>query len=155
MPASYNKTQTLGNLTRDPDLRHTPKGTAVANLGVAVNQKRPDGNGGYTDDTVFLDVTVWGVQAENCCKFLKKGRSVFIEGRLATETWDDKETGKKRSKLKIVADNVQFLNDGKRGEGETTTERSQRPRTTAAGGPVELPGYQSGDDPDIDDDIPF
>ena len=151
MPASVNKTFHLGNLTRDPELRHTPKGTAVAELGIAVNERRPDGNGGYKEEAVFLDVTVWGVQAENCQKYLTKGRGVFIEGRLQMETWDDKATGQKRSKLKIVAENIQFLPDGKAREGGT----DRKPRTTSAGGPAEPQGYQSGDDPDIDDDIPF
>jgi len=113
--ANLNKVMLLGNLTRDPELRHTPKGSAVADLGIAVNRRVQDGNGGWKDDTTFVDVTVWGASAENAQKYLTKGRGVFIEGRLQMDVWDDKATGQKRSKLKVVADNLQFLPDGKGG----------------------------------------
>jgi single-strand DNA-binding protein len=115
--ANLNKVMLLGNLTRDPELRHTPKGSAVADLGVAVNRRVQDGNGGWKDETTFVDVTVWGASAENAQKYLSKGRGVFIEGRLQMDVWDDKATGQKRSKLKVVADNLQFLPDGRSGSG--------------------------------------
>jgi single-strand DNA-binding protein len=115
--ANLNKVMLLGNLTRDPELRHTPKGSAVADLGLAVNRRTQDGSGGWKDETTFVDVTVWGASAENAHKYLTKGRGVFIEGRLQMDSWDDKATGQKRTKLKVVAENLQFMPDGKAGSG--------------------------------------
>lgn len=142
----------MGNLTRDPELRHTPKGTAVADLGVAVNRRVQDGGGGWKDETTFVDVTVWGNTAENANKFLSKGRGVFIEGRLQMDTWDDKNTGEKRSKLKIVAETLQFLPDGKGGA---------RAPQNDGGGPSQQSSPKQGaspapmDDFQEEDDIPF
>lgn len=115
--ANLNKVLLLGNLTRDPEVRYTPKGTAVGDLGLAVNRRVADGNGNWTDEVTFVDVTVWGSNAENAQKFLTKGRGVFIEGRLQMDTWEDKQSGQKRSKLKVVAETLQFLPDGKPGAG--------------------------------------
>jgi single-strand DNA-binding protein len=149
--ASLNKVMLLGNLTRDPELRHTPKGSAVADLGVALNRRVADGNGGWRDETTFVDVTVWGASAENANKYLSKGRGVFIEGRLQMDTWDDKTTGQKRSKLKVVADNLQFLPDGKGGAGRSAQPKdSSEPSGGQQGGSAAPEGdYQE------EDDIPF
>lgn len=152
--ANLNKVMLLGNLTRDPELRHTPKGSAVADLGVAVNRKIQDGNGGWKDETTFVDVTVWGSSAENANKYLSKGRGVFIEGRLQMDTWDDKTTGQKRSKLKVVADNVQFLPDGKGGSRYSSQDSNDSSSQTGSG------NRQGGspapaDDYAEEDDIPF
>lgn len=146
--ANLNKVMLIGNLTRDPELRHTPKGSAVTDLGVAVNRKIQDGNGGWKDETTFVDVTVWGSSAENAHKFLTKGRGVFIEGRLQMDVWDDKATGQKRSKLKVVADNLQFLPDGK-GAGMKVyhEENTGGERQGGSAGPV--------GDYEEEDDIPF
>lgn len=114
--ASLNKVFLMGNLTRDPEIRYTPKGTAVGELGLAVNRRVSDGNGNWADEVTFVDVTAWGANAENAHKFLSKGRGIFIEGRIQIDTWEDKETGKKRTKLKVVAELIQFLPDGKGGE---------------------------------------
>jgi single-strand DNA-binding protein len=113
--ANLNKVMLIGNLTRDPEVRYTPKGTAVGDLGLAVNRRVSDGNGNWSDETTFVDITVWGTNAENAQKYLTKGRGVFIEGRLQLDTWDDKQSGQKRSKLKVVAEVLQFLPDGKGG----------------------------------------
>lgn len=151
--ANLNKVMLLGNLTRDPELRHTPKGSAVADLGIAVNRKVQDGNGGWKDETTFVDVTVWGASAENAQKYLTKGRGVFIEGRLQMDVWDDKATGQKRSKLKVVADNLQFLPDGKGG--------SRGSNDSAYTGSHDATGSRQGgsagpmDDYQEEDDIPF
>ncbi|MFD2257950.1 single-stranded DNA-binding protein [Luteolibacter algae] len=157
--ANLNKVMLLGNLTRDPELRHTPKGSAVADLGVAVNRKIQDGNGGWKDETTFVDVTVWGSSAENAQKYLTKGRGVFIEGRLQMDTWDDKATGQKRSKLKVVADNLQFLPDGRGGNGGGSGSR-QASNDYNNGSDSHSGGRQGGsaapiDDYQEDDDIPF
>lgn len=149
--ANLNKVMLLGNLTRDPELRHTPKGSAVADLGVAINRRVQDGNGGWRDETTFVDVTVWGASAENAHKYLSKGRGVFIEGRLQMDVWDDKATGQKRSKLKVVADNLQFLPDGKGGSGRSFQERE------ASEIGDERQGGSAGPEGDYqeEDDIPF
>jgi single-strand DNA-binding protein len=146
--ANLNKVMIIGNLTRDPELRHTPKGSAVTDLGVAVNRKIQDGNGGWKDETTFVDVTVWGSSAENAHKYLSKGRGVFIEGRLQMDSWDDKATGQKRSKLKVVADNLQFLPDGKGGIRQQNEEaNSGGDRQGGSAGPA--------GDYEEEDDIPF
>ena len=111
--ASFNKVYLMGNITRDIELRYTPGGAAVCDMGLAVN-RRWSANGQDQEETTFVDVTVWNKQAENCSRFLKKGSPCFIEGRLRLDTWDDRESGQKRSRLRVVAENVQFL--GARGD---------------------------------------
>lgn len=150
--ANLNKVMLIGNLTRDPELRHTPKGSAVADLGLAVNRKVQDGNGGWKDETTFVDVTVWGSSAENAQKYLTKGRGVFIEGRLQMDVWDDKATGQKRSKLKVVADNLQFLPDGK---GGTPRQFSEGSSNGHDGGSHQGGSAAPADDYQEEDDIPF
>jgi single-strand DNA-binding protein len=105
--ASFNKVILMGNLTRDPQVRYTPSGTAVTELGLAVNRVWFDKQSNQKkEDTTFVDVTLWGRQAEVAGEYLSKGRSVLIEGRLQLDQWDDKETGQKRSKLKVVGENM-------------------------------------------------
>lgn len=153
--ASVNKVILMGNLTRDPELRYTPKGTAVADLGIAVNRRVSDGNGNWSDETTFVDVTVWGSTAENVQKYLSKGRGVFVEGRLQLDTWEDKQSGQKRSKLKVVGENVQFLPDGKGGSGGGGG--SSRPSGSSESSPTPKGGSAAppSDMDDEADDIPF
>lgn len=151
--ANLNKVLLLGNLTRDPELRYTPKGTAVADLSIAVNRRVSDGSGNWSDETTFVDVTVWGNTAENCQKFLNKGRGVFIEGRLQLDTWEDKQSGQKRSKLKVVGETVQFLPDGK--GGPTGGSGGGSPRPASSGAPQGGSAASEGDYEDDGDDIPF
>jgi len=106
MPASMNKSFLMGNLTRDIELRHTPQGTAVCDIGLAVNERRKSGDE-WVDETTFVDVTLWGRNAEVADEYTRKGSSVMIEGRLKLETWEHE--GQKRSKLKVVADRLQLL----------------------------------------------
>ncbi len=106
--ASYNKVMLMGNITRDLELRYTPNGAAVCDMSLAINSKF-GGEGQQREETTFVDVVVWSKQAENCSRFLKKGSPCFVEGRLQLDTWDDRETGKKRSRLRVVAERVQFL----------------------------------------------
>ena len=113
--ANLNKVMLMGNLTRDPEVRYTPKGTAVAELGLAINRVYTADNNEKREETTFVDVTLWGRTAEIAGEFLKKGRPVFIEGRLQLDTWDDKQTGQKRSKLKVVGEAMQLI--GSRGGG--------------------------------------
>lgn len=112
--ASLNKTMHIGNLTADPELRRTPQGTAVCTLRLAVNESFQNKAGEKVEKTIFMDVDVWDRQAETCQQYLAKGSPVFIEGRLQLDDWEDKETGQKRTRLKVRADRVQFL--GKRGD---------------------------------------
>jgi len=137
--ANFNKVLLMGNLTRDPELRYTPSGTAVTEFRLAVNRSFTDKDGTKKDSTVFVDVTVWGRRAEVACEFLSKGRPVFIEGRLQYDTWE--KDGQKRSKLSVVAENFQFIGApaGKK-KGE---EGEQRPADSGADVNIE------------DEDIPF
>src|SRR5271163_2144347 len=107
--ASYNKVLLMGNLTRDPEVKYTPKGTALANLGLAVNRVYTTESGEQKEEVTFIDIEVWGRQAETAGQYLSKGRPVFVEGRLKLDSWEDKESGQKRNKLKVVAERVQFL----------------------------------------------
>jgi single-strand DNA-binding protein len=105
--ASLNRIVLLGNLTRDPEVRYTPSGTPVARLGLAVNNRVKQGDE-WRDDPCFVDVVVFGKQAESCGEYLNKGRTILIEGRLQYRTWESQD-GQKRSKHEVLADRVQFL----------------------------------------------
>jgi single-strand DNA-binding protein len=133
--ASYNRTLLMGNLTRNPDIRYTPSGAAVCDLGLAVNETFTNKAGETIDKTCFVDVTVWGKQAESCSQYLKKGSPVFVEGRLELDQWE--KDGEKRSKLRVRADRVQFLS-GKPGEEKVTPDANAAPEV-----------------PEGDDDLPF
>jgi single-strand DNA-binding protein len=107
--ASFNKVILLGNLTRDPEVRYTPKGTAVTELGMALNRVYTAESGEKREEVTFVDVTLWGRTAEIAGEYLRKGKPVFIEGRLQLDTWDDKQSGQKRSKLKVVGEGLQLI----------------------------------------------
>jgi single-strand DNA-binding protein len=143
--AAINRVVLVGNLTRDPELRHTPSGTAVCNLRLAVNTRRKDETGQWVDKPNYFDITVWGNQGERCAQYLAKGRPVAVDGRLEWREWETPE-GNKRQAVDVVADTVQFL--GSRGEGEG-----------AGGGyiPSDATPTPAGDFPSspTDDDIPF
>jgi single-strand DNA-binding protein len=113
--ASFNRVILLGNLTRDPELRYIQSGTAVTDIGLAVNDRRKNANGEWIEETTFIDVTLWGRTAEVVSEYCSKGSPIFIEGRLKLDSWDDKQTGQKRSKLKVVGDRIQLI--GARGQG--------------------------------------
>jgi single-strand DNA-binding protein len=119
--ASFNKVILLGNLTRDPQVRYTPGGTAVAEIGLAVNRTWFDQKtNSRREEVTFVDVTLWARQAEVAGEYLSKGRQVLIEGRLQLDTWDDKDSGQKRSKLRVVCENMTMVGgrgDGSRGDG--------------------------------------
>ena len=126
MSASYNRVVLVGNLTRDPEVRHTPGGTAVCDLGLAINRTFFDKQANAKkEETVFCDVTCWSRTAEVAGEYLSKGRSVLIEGRLALDEWDDKTTGKKRSKLKVVCENLTML--GSRSDSQQSAPRESSP----------------------------
>lgn len=153
--ASFNKVILLGNLTRDPEVRYTPKGTAVTELGMAVNRVYTAENGEKREETTFVDVTLWGRTAEIAGEYLKKGRPVLIEGRLQLDTWDDKQSGQKRSKLKVVGDGLQLLGSrpGGGGGGGGDDEGPNAPGSSKpAPPPRAAPSAPSAPD---DDEIPF
>jgi single-strand DNA-binding protein len=141
--ANLNKVLLLGNVTRDPEVRYTPKGSAVCDLGIAVNRAYTTDSGEKREEVTFVDVTLWGRTAEVASEYLKKGRPVFIEGRLQMDTWDDKQTGQKRTRLRVVAENMQLL--GGRPPSDTTGESRQ---TSAP------PKKSAPSEPD-EDEIPF
>ena len=118
--ASYNKVILLGNLTRDPEVRFTPSGTAVCHAGLAVNRRFKTQEGDWREETTFVDFTIWGKRGEAFSKFHSKGQPAFIEGELRLDSWEDKNDGSKRSKLYVVAQNWEFVNgtrEGGRGGG--------------------------------------
>ncbi len=146
--ASFNKVILLGNLTRDPEVRYTPKGSAVCDLGIAVNRAYTTDSGERREEVTFVDVVLWARLAEIAGEYLKKGRPVFIEGRLQMDTWDDKQTGQKRTRLRVVGETMQLLGGrpgGTGGAGETTGENRQ---TSAP------PKPSARAEPD-EDEIPF
>jgi single-strand DNA-binding protein len=151
MAANINRVVLIGNLTRDPELRHTPSGTAVCSLRLAVNTRRKDQTGQWTEKPNYFDVTVWGQQGENCAQYLQKGRPVGVDGRLEWREWDAQD-GQKRQAVEIIAESVQFL--GGRGDGEGGGGFS------GGGGNQYVPASATSapaDDfaPAADDDIPF
>ncbi len=109
MAASFNKVILVGNLTRDPEVRYTPKGSAVCDLGLAVNRQYSLEGGEKREEVTFIDVVLWARLAEIAGEYLKKGRPVLIEGRLQLDTWDDKQSGQKRSKLRVIGETMQLL----------------------------------------------
>lgn len=114
--ASYNKVMLMGNLTRDPEVRYTPKGSAVADLAIAVNRTYTADNGEKREEVTYVDVVLWARLAELAGQYLKKGRAVFIEGRLQMDSWEDKQTGQKRTKIRVVGEVMQFLDSKREGE---------------------------------------
>jgi single-strand DNA-binding protein len=147
--ASFNKVILLGNLTRDPEVRYTPKGSAVCDLGIAVNRVYTLDNGEKREEVTYVDVTLWARLAEIAGEYLKKGRPVFIEGRLQLDTWDDKQSGQKRSKLRVIGETMQLL--GSPG-GRAGSESGDESRGAARTAPP--PKAAAAPEPD-DDEIPF
>lgn len=128
--ASFNRVILVGNLTRDPELRYIPSGTAVCEIGLAVNSRRKSANGEWVEETTFVDVTLWQRTAEVACEYLSKGSPVLIEGRLKLDTWEGQD-GKKQSKLRVVGETMQMLGSRGAGGGE-----GGAPRAGAAGRPA-------------------
>src|SRR6476620_8969586 len=150
--ANLNRVLLIGNLTRDPELRYTPKGTAVTEIGLAVNRIYSGEDGEKKEETIFVDVTLWARQAEIAGQYLKKGRPVFIEGRLQLDTWDDKQTGQKRSRLRVVAENLQLLGSPRGGGAANGGDEGDR--AGRVGKPVAPPKSAAAAEAD-EDEIPF
>jgi single-strand DNA-binding protein len=158
--ANYNKVFLMGNLTRDPELRYTPKGQAVAKLGLAINRRYTTETGEQREETTFVDIDAWGKQAEVISQYCKKGKPLFVEGRLKLDQWDDKTTGQKRSALRVVLDGFQFIgappgDSGSPGSAPAVARPPARPAATAR--PTEPAPAEAGGDapPPEEDDVPF
>ena len=153
--ACYNRVVLLGNCTRDPEVKYTPKGTAVTELGLAINRYYTTEGGEKREETTFVDVTLWGRPAEIAGEYVKKGRPVMIEGRLQLDTWDDKQTGQKRSKLKVVGENLQLL--GGREDSAGGGSRGGGGSSSSSGGGTKRSAPAKPADPEepSDEEIPF
>ena len=158
--ANLNKVLLMGNLTRDPEVKYTPKGTAVGDLAIAINDSYKAQDGSIKETVTYVDIEVWGRTAENCKQYLTKGRPVFVEGQLRLDQWE--QDGQKRSKLKVRALSVQFLGSpsgggqGGRSGGNYSSERSSS--SSAATSESSRPAPSVSEDappPPNDDDIPF
>ena len=155
--ASFNKDILAGNLTRDPELRYTPKGLAIAEIRLAINRKWTGEDGQKREDVVFVDVDSFGKQAELIGQYFRKGSPILVEGRLKLDQWDDKQTGQKRSKLGVILESLSFLDSGNRdaaaGDGAPAPSApAARPARPAATAPAAEPGM---DEPPQGDDVPF
>ena len=143
--ASYNRVLLMGNLTRNPEIRYTPSGTAVADLGLAINESFKNKAGETVEQACFVDVVVWGRQAETSAEYLQKGSPVFVEGRLQLDQWENQQ-GEKRSKLRVRADRVQFLGSPGKGTEFSAAPAASAPQASAPQQPAPLAD---------DDDVPF
>lgn len=158
--ASFNKVIVAGNLTRDPELRYTPNGKAIAKFALAVNRNWTTETGEKKEEVTFIDIDAFGRQAEVISQYMKKGRALLVEGRLKLDQWDDKQTGQKRSRLGVVLESFSFI-DGGRSEGganpagapASAPARASRPSPTVPS--AEAPGSDSDAPPPSEDDVPF
>lgn len=144
---NFNKVMLMGNLTRDPEIRVTPKGTSICQFGLAVNREWKDEGGQKREEVMFIDVEAWGKTGDVIAKYMFKGRPLFVEGRLKLEQWEDKATGQKRSKLKVVAENFQFVG-GK-------VDENDKSRAVAAKDAQEAPAAAKAGQSTVDEDVPF
>ena len=156
----------MGNVTRDIELRYTPKGTAVADIGLACNRIRTGEDGKKIEEVTFVDITLWGRVAEIAHQYAGKGKPLFVEGRLQLDSWVDKETGAKRSKLKVVGENIQLLGSPGGGGNTAPPRQNQQPAQAQQQAPTQgqnPPASPQGGSPatnmpnfvDEEDDIPF
>ena len=149
--ASFNKVILMGNLTRDPESRYTSKGTAIAKIGLAVNRVWRTETGEQKEEVTFVDVDAFGKQAETIGQYLKKGRPVLVEGRLKLDTWDDKQSGQKKSKLGVVLETFQFVGSA---QGQSGPGRKGAPAETARPRVTENNPAPTEEMP-AEDDVPF
>lgn len=179
--ADLNKVFLIGRLTHDPELRYTPNGAAVSDLRLATSRVYSTKEGDRREETLYIDITVWNRQAENCCQYLKKGSQIHVDGFLKMDSWEDRNTGEKRTKIRVEGDRVQFL-DSRRGgedsggssarsEAEFDSPQAREPRRAPAGDSKENAGENGSGTPrpytppprrpapsqeeQADDDIPF
>ena len=162
MAASLNKVFLMGNLTRDPEVKYTPKGNAVGDLAIAINDSYKAQDGTIKETVTYVDIEVWGRTAENCKQYLAKGRPIFVEGQLKLDQWETPQ-GEKKNKLRVRADRVQFLGSpgggggggGSRGGGNYSSGGERTGASPEAGRPAGKPAADDVPPPADDDDIPF
>jgi single-strand DNA-binding protein len=152
--ANFNKVILAGNLTRDPELRYTPSGKAIAKFALAINRTWTTETGEKKEDTTFVDIDCFGRQAEVISQYMKKGRPLLVEGRLKLDQWDDKQTGQKRSRLGVVLESFSFLDSGRGDGGGGAPSEASRPRPVAAAAPVAASAQEDSGQPP-EDDVPF
>ena len=153
--ASFNKVILAGNLTRDPELRYTPKGTAVAKIGLAVNRTWTGEDGQKKEEVNFIDIEAWGRQGEVIAQYMKKGRPLLVEGRLKLDSWEDKTTKQKVSKLKVVLESFSFIDSNRGDAGGEGGAPAPRPARPASPGNAPASEPVEGDAPHEGDDVPF
>jgi single-strand DNA-binding protein len=158
---SLNKVMLMGNLTRDPELRVTPKGTPICQFGLAINRQFKMESGESREEVTFVDVEAWGKQGETIAKYCTKGRPLFVEGRLKLDQWEDKNTKEKRSRMRVVLEQFQFLGDGRGGGGGGASSPSGEYDQTGGASPERHspPPRSGGAKPasqeNLDEDVPF
>jgi single-strand DNA-binding protein len=154
--ASFNKVILAGNLTRDPELRYTPKGSAVAKIGLAVNRTWKTESGENKEEVTFIDIEAWGRQAEVIAQYMRKGRPLLVEGRLKLDTWEDKNTHQKQSKLKVVLESFSFI-DSKGTDAGPSSPSGEAPRRPASAPPAKPAEPSEAGEPSgpEEDDVPF
>src|SRR5215469_7892597 len=154
--ASYNRVILAGNLTRDPELRYTPKGTAIARIGMAINRTWKTETGETKEEVTFVDVDAFGRQAEVIAQYMKKGRPLLVEGRLKLDQWEDKNTHQKQSKLKVVLEAFSFIDSRGGGDGAgTEAPRQRQPAPAAAAAPAATGASEAESPAPEEDDVPF
>jgi single-strand DNA-binding protein len=155
---SLNKVLLMGNLTRDPELRVTPKGTSICQFGLAINRQFKMESGESRDEVTFVDIEAWGKQGETIAKYCTKGRPLYVEGRLRLDQWEDKNTKEKRSRMKIVLEQFQFLGDGRGGGGSSQAgggEESGGGSPERHSPPPRSSGAKPASQENLDEDVPF
>ena len=151
--ASLNKVMLIGNVTRDPEVKYTPKGSAVADLGLAINRTYTNQSGEKVEEVTYVDVELWGRLAEIAGEYAKKGRPIFIEGRLRIDSWEDKQSGQKRNRLKVVGEGLQLLGSRPGGQGGAVGADFEGEAPASRPSPP-APTRPAPSEP-ADDDIPF
>jgi single-strand DNA-binding protein len=158
---SLNKVLLMGNLTRDPELRVTPKGTSICQFSLAINRQFKMESGESREEVIYVDVEAWGKQGETIAKFCVKGRPLYVEGRLRLDQWEDKNTKEKRSRMKVVLEQFQFLGDGRGGGAGGAPASSGEYDQTGGGSPERhSPPPRASSKPaapaeNLDEDVPF
>lgn len=154
--SSFCKVIMMGNLTRDPEMRYTPSGAAIANFCVAVNRTWKSEDGQQHEEVSFIDCDAWGRTAETICQYFKKGKPIIVEGRLKQDTWDDRQTGQKRSKLKVVTERFTFVpgSADQNGQRQEAGGYRQPPRGQSSA-EAPQPDAQYGGSQEPEEDVPF
>ena len=158
---SLNKVLLMGNLTRDPELRVTPKGTPICQFSLAINRQFKMESGESREEVIFVDIEAWGKQGETIAKYLTKGRPLFVEGRLRLDQWEDKNTKEKRSRMKVVLEQFQFISDGRGGGAGGSAVAPEVDQTAGnsperhAPPPRSAGGAKPASTENLDEDVPF